>query len=573
MREQDVRLALRHLDGKTTDDLESETLDFTRWDPDDPRRRERAIREAVVCFANAQGGILVVGVRDRVRTRKDAIEGVGPCDIDALRKSIYDGTDPHILVDIEELKEPEGRLLVIRVPRGIPPHTTSDGVARIRVGKECRPLKGSQVAGLIMSRGQQDLTAQPLPGSSLADVDPAQVQLLRRLIDAEGGDPALAKLGDRELLASLELLCDSELTLAAVLFVGKSTAISRWAPQHEVTFLRLKQATRYDVRRDLRGPLLEVLEIVQRLLEAHSRITTVATSSFAELTIPDITWFAAREAVLNALVHRDYFLRQSVQVELRPDRLEIVSPGGFVGEVTPENVLRHPPVRRNRLLACVLQTIGLVNRAGLGVDRIYEELLRLGKPAPRFAADEGHVRLTLPLSTSEPFARFVARETKEGRALELDDLIALRGVAEIGMLDRRSAASRLQGSDEQAAALLASLRARGYVVAHGRGKGTAYRLNRKLSDDLRGSVETDLDVALDTQAVAMRVEAVLAERGRLTNADVRRLSGYTRLQAARMMRGMVATGRARLVGRGRAAHYVPGDSPRRAAASESEGSK
>lgn len=63
--------------------------------------------------------------------------------------------------------------------------------------------------------------------------------------------------------------------------------------------------------------------------------------------MPEVTWWVAREAILNALVHRDYFLRQSVMVELHPDRVMVVSPGGFFGGVDPRNILHHPPVRRN----------------------------------------------------------------------------------------------------------------------------------------------------------------------------------------------------------------------------------
>ena len=176
-----------------------------------------------------------------------------------------------------------------------------------------------------------------------------------------------------ELLSNLELIPDGEVALAALLLIGRAPAIARWVPQHEVVFLRFKTATKYDVRHDLKGPLLSILHAIERLLTAHMHVTNLETEGFGQLTIPDVTWWAAREAILNALVHRDYFLRQSVYVELHRDRLVVSSPGGFMGGVTPANVLRHPPARRNPLLAAALQSVGLVNRAGLGVDRIYEE--------------------------------------------------------------------------------------------------------------------------------------------------------------------------------------------------------
>lgn len=571
MRHDEIRALLGRLDGEPADALESETLECKSWNPDHRDACIRDIREAVVCLANARGGVILVGIADKRRSRKDALHGVGALESNELRRKIYDGTEPHILVEIEDLVESEGRLLVVRVPRGMPPHMTTEGVGRIRVGKECKPLTGSELARLFLLGGQRDVTAERLPGATLADLDPDLVRALQR--DVEAQRPDIGRLDPEALLDHLELVRDGEVTLAAVLLVGRSTALARWAPQHEVIFVRYRTPTKYDVRHDLRGSILAVLDALERVLKTHLLVGTVDAGGFRELTIPDVSWFAAREAVLNALVHRDYFLRQAVYVELREQRIEISSPGGFAAGVTPDNVLRHPPVRRNPLLARALQEAGFVNRAGLGVDRIYEELLRLGKGLPKYEADEGHVRLRLPTKTHAPFARFVAEEARAGRALDVDDLIVLRSAVDRGLVDRWSAAERLQLPEEQAADRLVSLRERGYLLARGRGRGTSYRLARHLSDLLRGRDATDLEVPLDDEAVSLRVQAVLGERGRLTNADVRRLSGCSRMEVVRLMNVLREGGLVELAGRGRGAHYVPGPKLRAAAHPRRSGKK
>jgi ATP-dependent DNA helicase RecG len=553
VRTDEVRALLARLDGEPADALESETLECKSWRPDERDACVRDVREAVVCFANARGGLILLGIHDRRRTRADAIHGVANISPDELRKKIYDGTVPPILVDIEELPFPEGDVLLLRVPRGIPPHTTTEGVGRVRVGKECKPLTGPELVRLFLSGGSRDLTAETISGASVGDLDPEQVKTLQRLVSTEGQRSDVARLAPEELLHNLHLLRDGEPTVAAVLLLGRSPALARWTPQHEVVFLRYSTQTKYDVRHDLRGPILAVIEALERLLRAHLRVGIVEAGGFEELSRPDVSWWAAREAILNALVHRDYFVRQSAYVELRPDRLEVSSPGGFPSGVTASNILRHPPVRRNPALADALQAAGYVNRAAVGVDRIYEELLRLGKGLPRYETDESHVRLILPTRTHLPFARFVAQETRAGRTLTLDDLIVLRTLAEQGIVDRWSASTR-----DDAAAVLVSLRERGYVVPVGRGKGTSYRFSRALSDAIRGRSDTDLDMPLDDHAVRLRIEAVLAERGRLTNVDVRRLSGYSRAEVVRMMNALREQGLAELAGRGRSAHYVPG---------------
>ena len=553
----DLRKLLEQLDTAPADALESEALECKAWtgDPAAKESQIRTLRETVVCLANARGGMILLGIADRKRTRREAIHGVGELDAQELRRKIYDGTEPHILVEVDELLEPEGRVLAIRVPRGLPPHTTSEGVAKIRIGKECKPLTGPDLVRLLAAGGQVDPTAETLPGSMLADLDAETLKLIRRYVATEGQKPELATLRDDELLANLGLQVRGELTLAAVLLAGTPSALARWSPSHEVIFLNLRRGAQYDARHDLRGPLLAVLDSLQRYFEAHLRVTTVQTDLFAEIQVPDLTGWAAREAVLNALVHRDYFLRQSIYIEVHPGQILVSSPGGFIGGVNPENVLRHPPVRRNPLLANACQALGLVNRAGLGVDRLYLDLLRLGKGMPRYEADEATVRLTLPTRTHEGFARFVARERRENRDLDLDDLILLRALAERGELDRWGAARALQLGEDDAAERLVSLRERGYLQPRGRGRGTAYRLARPYSDELQGVAAMEGDLQLGVEDVRRRVLAVLRERGELSNADVRRISGLSRPEVVRFMRRQREAGDVTLEGTGRASRY------------------
>lgn len=556
---EEIRALLRRLDGEPADAIESDVLECKPWHPGRLKEQLAIAAESVVCLANANGGALILGVRDGVRSRADAIAGVGDLDAEAARRAIFDRTEPHLTVDIEELVEPEGRLLLVRVPRGVVPHTTSDGLAKIRIGKECRPLTGAMLTQLVVERRAFDPTAQVVAGATVRDLDSEHVASLQRRVAADGGKSELGRLPRDEFLGNLGLVQDGAVTLAALLLAGRPAALARWVPQHEVIFIRYTGATRYDVRHDLKGPIIAVLDALQQRLEAHLGLALLEGGGFGELAVPDLTWWTAREAVLNGLVHRDYFLSQSVYVELHPGRLEVSSPGGFIGGVRPDNILRHPPVRRNPLLADALQAAGYVNRASMGVDRIYEELLRLGKPMPSYETSVGYVRLILKTRSHAPFARFAADEARRGRPLDLDDLLVLRGVTDRMQLDRWSAARALQTEDEaEAARRLTALRERGYLAPHGRGKGTSYRLARSLSAVLRAHLGADEGLDPDPEAVRSRIEAVLAERGRLTNADVRRMCGYSRAEVVRLMRALRERGLARVEGRGRGAYYAPG---------------
>jgi ATP-dependent DNA helicase RecG len=555
---EEIRSLLKRLDGEPADALEAEDLEFKPWETD-VKSLHRTLREMAVCLANARGGIIVLGVKDRVRTRLDAIQGAEHYDISGLRRAVYDGTDPHILVEIEELKEPEGTLLLVHVPKGMPPHTTTDGVAKIRIGKECKPLTGRIFAQLLASGGQRDPTAEVIPGTSEKDLDSVEIVQLRKTIEFEARNMELARQGDHALLDSLGLIQNEEVTLAGFLLLGKPDAIRHHVTQHEVTFLRFRRATHYDQRKDFRGPLLSVLREMEQLISVNNRIRTIQKKGFIQLELPDLSWEVAREAVLNAVTHRDYFLRQGIQVKLYEDRLEVVSPGGFMGDISPENILRHPPIHRNELLARVFQTIGLVNRVGLGVDRIYKELLRLGKNMPKFTADESHVQLVIPLISHEEFVLFITEEERKGRRFDLDELILMRSFVRTTSLDRWSAAAALQLSEEEAAERLVRMREAGYVIVRGRGRGASYDLRRDLSVRLRGraSADAELLLDLDKEAVKLRILTLLRERGRLTNAEIRRFSGFGRVQVYRLVKDLEAEGKIRFAGKGRAAHILP----------------
>ncbi len=561
----ELKKLLDRLDGQPADALESDTIEFKSWDdsPGAYKTQLRTIRETVVAFANASGGYLLLGVADGKRTRADAIHGVGPVDLDLLRRNVYDGTDPHLLVEIEELAEPEGRVLAIRVPRGVPPHTTSDGVARIRIGKDSKPLTGQSLVELALRRGRRDRTAEIISEIGIEDLDRSEIQRLREVITANEGRREFAELGDEQLLEALALTSGGDVTLAAVLLVGTRAALVRCVPDHEVIFLRRRDSASYDFRRDLRLPLLALLSETEQLFESTNRLTTVQPPGFQELEILDISRMVAREALLNAFVHRDYFLHQSIQVDLYPNRVEFASPGGFVGDVTPENVLRHGPVRRNPLLADVFQQLGYVNRAGLGVDRIYEETLRSGKDLPRYQADESQVTLVLPTATHDDFVRFVYEANRAGENLSLDDLIVLRGIVRRGMLDRWAAAELLQLPEQEAAERLVSLRRRGYLAAQGRGKTTAYHFADRLAHLVSApDIESDR-LWLDTEQMRRRVLNALEEHERLTNADLRRITGYSRFRVHQLMAELRRGDRVELRGRGRAAHYVLSGGARR----------
>lgn len=546
---------LDRLEAETANDIESEVLEIKAAPTDRGELKSWLIKNAV-CLANQRGGCVLVGIADRTKGRKKAITGIGDVSYRGLERDVYDATDPHILIELEELHAPEGVLLMAHIPKGIPPHTTSSGRAWIRIDDGCVPLTGSTITRMVSSSGAVDLSAAPAEGATLADLSREALQKGRDYLRRRPGLASLAEEDERALLRGLRLMSGSELTQAAVLLFGTPDAIARYLPQHEITVLRYTSSTRFDRRLDLRGPLLLDLTRIENELAAASSLRTVQPRGFAQLELPTIDWEVAREATLNAVAHRDYFLRQAIILALHKDRVEVSSPGGFVGGVTPENILRHAPVHRNELLAETFQQLGFVDRAGVGVDRIYERLLRVGVRLPTYSADESSVSLSLPLGGSDEFAAWVVEWEAENAELDLDRLIVLRRLVDIGSLDRWAAAECLQLSDDQAAERLTAMRREGLLVVRGRGRGTRYELSRPLSERLRGRGLTHADHPLEAEGVRLRVLELLRERERLTNAEIRDFSGYSRQQVLALEKALERAGLIELHGYGRGAYIT-----------------
>jgi len=136
---------LKQLEEKTADDLESEALEFVSWDKDMKKNLEQAV-EGVVSFANVQGGVIVFGVEDKVVGRRQAITGCCGYDLDKWRQYIYENTRPSLSCAVEQIRVPEGTLILVRVgPSPTERCGTVGGLFKIRVGKSNMPLDPSML--------------------------------------------------------------------------------------------------------------------------------------------------------------------------------------------------------------------------------------------------------------------------------------------------------------------------------------------------------------------------------------------------------------------------------------------
>ena len=399
-------------------------------------------------------------------------------------------------------------------------------------------------------------------------IDRLEVERLRRIIAAKEPGSSLLGLDDNGLLLRLGVLAPDDggrLTVAGLLLVGTEDALRRSLPGHEAIYMRMKSDTEYDRRVDSRRPLLALLEQFTQAIEPHNRIFTLKMGLF-HFEIPDFPEEVYREALLNALVHRDYERTGPVYLRHFPDRIEIANPGGFYGGVTTDNVLGHEPVTRNRLLAEVLQRIRLVERAGMGVKRMYHIMLSHGKEPPGYEAAADFVRVILRsgrteagTGVDETFARFVAGEQKDGHELTLHDLLVLTYLKRNREIDVGEAKRILQRGENEAREVINSMTARGLLEPFGQKKGRVYRLSKKLYSRLRRCVTYQLfrraEAKFAESAIMGYLEEMPEDRKYVTNEIVRTLLRLSPHQAGYTLAKLVKQQKLVMRGHGRATRY------------------
>ncbi len=558
----EIERLLGELDHASADEIEGQHLDFKEWAAGSARE---AVRSAV-CMANGGGGTVVFGVRDKTRGRDRAIVGVPhAASVDRLRSQVYDGTDPKLTPVFEEVSVPEGtgRLILMHVHPGIRPYTDTAGRGTVSVGKDCKPLTGSIRRQVIEASVDADLTAETVDAPLADAFSAAAMEALRASAERERVPGELLGLSDRDLLKALGVVRDGMPTKAALLLAGSSATIRRHVPGHLWTCIRMASSTDYRDRADGTDSIPVALSRIVDRVMAHNPIETVRRGLYhhEHRTYPEV---ALRESLLNALCHSDFRIPSPRMVRVCDDRVEITSPGGFVGGVTAENILHHAPATRNAVLVDAMVRLRLVNRTNLGMDRIFRSLLVEGK-SPPVVEDIGQaVRLTLRACKVSPsFRDFVAEESDRGVELNTDRLLVLHRLLRADALGLEEASVLCQRQESEVRVLLDEMDAElGYVERLGRSSSDVrWRLTPQVRTRLAGPLAAVRDPSADRERLKTKIVAVLRERARsedpgLTNADVRRMTGLDRHRVRRVVGQLQEAGVVEVSGSGRGTRYV-----------------
>lgn len=548
---------LNQLDNYIADHFEDQELDFKEWNERSNNDSVNLAIKMAVCMANGGGGIVVFGIRDKVKGSANAIIGMPPhVDVSLLQKSIYNKTEPHITPSFEWVNVPEGhgRILIMRIFPGMPPYTETDGSATIRRGDECVPLTGSIRKEIMEQSGMSDFTSNitDRPWKDLFSA--VAMERIRMMMSEERTPEALSLMSDEDLLLSIGAIKNGKLTFGGLLLVGSNDAIANYLPNHLWSFRRMLSTTDYSIKDDGQQAIPVALYEMERYMAADNPTTTIQVG-FLHPEFSMYPKIALREALLNGFVHRDYRVPGAVMLKHYPDKLILTNPGTFIGGITPDNILHHPPVARNGHLADLLDRLRLVNRSNLGVPRIYKALLIEGKEPPQYRQIGEAVELTMIASSLVPtFRQFIKKMNDQGVNIDVDHLIILNYLIRHREINTLDAAHICQRSIEQARELLNHMENKLQLLqSGGAAKGKYYSLKHTVYSVFEKDTEYNRDRRLDRESMKLRILTLLKEK-KLTNEEVRQFTGLSRIQVIRLMHELEEHG-VKIAPKGRSSYY------------------
>ena len=527
------------------------------------------LTRAVACLANGQGGVLFLGVGD-----DGAVVGARPrhgdvTDPHRVAALIQNTTEPPLAVDVSLDLVDDRHVVRIDVPRADPgPVGTRDGVFTKRVldttGRpQCLPMTAHEIVSMGMVTRGQDYAAAVANDAAMSDLDPLEFDRFRALAGRDGGQ--FNNLSDVDILKALGLVpLRDPISLGAVLLFGTESAVRRWVPNAEFLFQDIRAGHATNER--LVGPLLKIAQDMARRVDERNTVTELMAGLF-RVDIPLIPSVTRREAIANAIVHRDYAAVGPTVVQITGSEFVVSNPGGFPPGVTISNILDQSRPR-SPILADTFKRAGLVERRGKGVNDMFEQQLRAGRDVPDYSrSTTDSVVLAVPLGLADlDLVRFLLTwENDRQRPLSLDELRVVHEVKASGSATNAEVAEALDLVPTTARAITTRLVEVGILESRGTGRSRKLHLTARfydLAQDRNAYVR--VKGADPLQQERMILDYVRAY-GSITRSQAAELCQVSPTQARSNLKRLVDDGRLRLVGERRTARYVPPSSRTRPA--------
>lgn len=430
------------------------------------------LAECLTAFANSDGGLIVLGLDDHGRST----EAIWEEEAEGALREAARRCRPPVPSQWETVETNAGMMVGINVTRSSDLHTLDDGRVFVRSGALNRLLTGDEVRNLANSKNTAEFETEVVAGAKMEDLDP---DIIRDYLDRR------QSRGGAKLTSTEELLFEigatdrdgNPTTIGVLLFCHNP---QMFFPQSGMVFVRFAGdeprgedgGIGYGRRDEISGPLARIVERAWNVIFEEMRVgATVETLERKEIT--EYPRFAVREALVNAVAHRDYRIRgRRIEIRMYSDRLEIISPGGLPGYMTVDNLVEEHFSRNPRLVNGLFQW-GYIEELGLGIDQMIEEMVQAGHEPPKFDAKPHAFQVTLHNKRKSKTA-VAAKWTKNMNERQTR---ALTYVRENGSITNREYQKLCANVSAETLRLdLADLVEKGVLLKIGSKKGTHYIL-------------------------------------------------------------------------------------------------
>ena len=379
--------------------------------------KDKALPDYCAAIANEGGGKLILGVNNdrKVVGTKAFSENHNKVPIELFQKI-------KIRIDVEELHHPDGRVLIFHIPGrpvGQVIRSTGGYTYPMRVGESLVEMD-TETLRTILTETEQDFSAQAVPGLKITDLDEVALANFRSRWAQKAKRNDFLGFSYDKMLRAVGLLTDNKLNYAALILFGKKEKIDALLPGSEIIFEWRNSPGKipHDFRINWREPFFKIYDAVWDAINARNSRFPFQEGLFQREVVA-FNEKAIREALLNAVTHRDYSISGwSIFIKASPKEFVIESPGGFPPGITTENIL-YKSCWRNRCIAEAFEKAELVERAGQGMKDIFESAIREGKGLPDLSdSDAFSVTLKIPAQVKdEKFILFLEKIVKEKQVL------------------------------------------------------------------------------------------------------------------------------------------------------------
>ncbi len=344
------------------------------------------LAETLIAFANTDGGTILLGVEASGKVNGGAL----PEDVESVLLMAQGLCVPPIPTDWQQQETRRGTIITVNIARGHELHRHKDGRVLIRVGEQNRTLRGAAEQQLAATKDSVNYEEEPLAGTSITDVDERILAEYISKVEERVQQPL--DVSHSELLQNIGAMTRSgELTVTGMLLFGANPKY--YLSQSGIVFVRFMGTTPrgpgglpgYSRREEFNGPAVRVIEDAWRTVWGEMRKEAVVRG-LTRHEKPEYPPFAVREAIINAMCHRDYKIKgRRIEIRMFDDRLEVHSPGGLPGYITIDNIVEEHFSRNPRLVQGLFQW-AYIEELGLGIDRMIEEMVQMGHRPPQFKA-------------------------------------------------------------------------------------------------------------------------------------------------------------------------------------------